>query len=263
MEEVEKFREAFDVYDNNGNGEIEKNELIPLLGDLDFRMNTKSDQKEMLRQMDAARAKARASGLGEKFVGSDGEPSLTFHSFVFLLRMVQKGADNADVDHDAMMLKTTNFTQAEINDFREIFGYWAEKVRALEQEARLRRSSLDADVTDQPRELRRRLTMAVGIDHHDHSSVRHQYLSFDGMLRVVRSLGIHMNHDERKALQDAVTDLPRADHRKFEFFEFLLLMRWMLDRNFAQINSVLVEREEGEYLDEGRRPSKSGRLSVC
>merc|ERR1711907_770950 len=132
-------------------------------------------------------------------------------------------------------MNATNFTQAEINDFREIFSFWAEKVRKLEMEAKLRRESEDFV----PPDLKRALTRTMGIDQTDKSNARNQYLSLDGMMRVVRSLGLQMNHDERKVLQDTISALPRAHPKKFEFFEFLLLMRWLLDNNFSGMNTAL------------------------
>lgn len=187
----------------------------------------------MLGKMDIARDKARAAGVVEDLVGTNGEPSLTFHSFLFLVRMIHRVADHAEVDRDAMMVQRTGFTQTEITEFHEIFSFWAKKVAKLEADAMLREDEDNdmMEMTSSPT-----LTDLMKKDHAEEGS---EYLSLDGMQRVVRSLGLHMNHDEKKVLIDKIGNLPRSNSRKFEFLEFLLLMRWMLDTNFSTINAVL------------------------
>merc|ERR1719506_343340 len=236
-EDIKKYRKAFNAYDIDGSGDIEKLELSKLLQDLGVPMGTKKDQQDMFVKLDIAREKARAAGVEEHLVGNNGDPALTFHPFLFLLRMVHRVSDESEVDRDTMMSHQTKFSQAEINQFREFFTFWAAKVAAFE-----RATTMDAEADDEQQPVLSALLSKDGAEEQS----RNMSLSIDGMQRVVRSLGLHMNQSEKKMLYDHIDNLPRVDQKKFEFFEFLLLMRWMLDVNFAEIHSVLRRQAEVE-----------------
>lgn len=233
-EEIKKYRTAFYAYDDDHSGDIKKMELSKLMRDLGIPLGTKQDQHDMFVKMDIARQKARAAGVEESLVGDDGSPSLKFAPFLFLLRMLQRVSDVSEVDRDAMMEHITKFTQAEITEFREIFAFWAEKVASLEKA-----HNMVSDKADDGNPALTKLLCKDGVD----ESIRNLSLSQDGMLRVVRSLGVKPNDDEKRTLLDKLNSLPRANAKKYEFFEFLQMMRWMLDINFADIGAVL--RGEG------------------
>merc|ERR1712232_175726 len=104
-----------------------------------------------------------------------------------------------------MGAQRTNFTQAEISEFRDIFNFWVEKSASLK-----RASQLPSEI--EPDEQPTLMTM-LSKDGAD-DLTRKQFLSMDGMQRIVRSLGLPMNHDEKKVLHDRIYSLPRVDPDK-------------------------------------------------
>jgi len=220
--EVQKYQKAFDVYDEDGSGDVEKMELTNLLRDVGIQMNTKEQQEAMLEQLDVARSNAIKCGVDKKQLGNMGDPSVTFTTLLFLLRMLHTTADIAEVDATNKMLEQTRFTPKEAEEFRGIFNFWSQTSAALE--GGLGSSEEAGDLCEE--------------------NAKKQYLTKDGINRVVRSLGLPgITTQDKRDLDERIAAGPFSTLRpgKFGFFEFLLFMRWMLDTNFGHINEAMAE----------------------
>jgi len=236
-QEVKKYLKAFRIYDENENDEIERHELTKLLDDLGIPMVRKEDQQAMLEKLDIARRKARGCGVPDVEVGQMGSPSVTFHVLLFLVRMLHTAADHAEVEKDKSVMAATKFTPKEAEDFREIFTYWVKTSAALD------------GAPQQPKEATDALALvasgSVTAGAKAAADVTKNLLSLtkDGMIRVVRSLGLNMSPEDKKDLDFKLDHGPFDKDRpgRFGFFEFLVFMRWMLDRNFARINETMAQ----------------------
>jgi len=228
-EEVESFKAAFDIYDEDHNGDIERHELTKLLTDLGVPMRTKQQQAEMLEKLDLAREQAREAGVEEFRLGNAGDPKVRFHVLLFLVRMLAKAADSQEVDRDQEIMEKTKFTPKEAEEFREIFSFWAAKSAALDA----------GNEAPQVQEIAARsISMLQTPKEAEEEAARNQLMTKDGMRRVVRSLGLQMTPSDSSMLKNRLEMGPedKDNPGKYGFFEFLIFMRWMLDTNFCHIN---------------------------
>jgi len=236
-EDVDKYAKAFAVYDEDGNGDIEKHELTNLLNDLGIPMRSQNEQQAMLQKLDVARIATKEAGVDDELIGVMGDPSVTFSVLLFLVRMLATAADHAEVDRDREIQEKTGFSPKEAEEFREIFTFWAVKAGALDagQEA--------------PQEETRASLMGSGPNGKDDGSQR--LLTQDGMRRVVRSLGLTMTPEDKSLLDDRLLAGPhdKDSAGKYGFFEFLLFMRWMMDTDFASMNETVALTAEGKEGD--------------
>lgn len=230
--ELDRYKKAFEVYDEDGNGDIERHELTNLLVDLGIPMRSKQEQQQMLKALDVARNDARVAGVEEELLGNMGDPAVTFNVMLFLVRALLTAADHAEVDRDRQIMDKTKFTPKEAEEFREIFSFWAEKAAALDDG---KAAPEEAPAGSPGKGL---MTPSGG----DSSEApRIHLLTEDGMKRVVRSLGLIMTPQERHELDEKLKEGPtdKENPGKYGFFEFLVFMRWMLDTNFAHINEAV------------------------
>lgn len=236
-QEVRKYKKAFHIYDENDNMEIERNELTKLLDDLGIPMVRKEDQQAMLEKLDIARRKARGCGVPDEHIGNMGDASVTFHVLLFLVRMLHTAADFAEVEKDKSVMLATKFTPKEAEDFREIFAYWVKKSAELDGGLNQPTNATDA------LSLVASGSATAGTKAAAEIKKSLPCLTKDGMMRVVRSLGLNMSQEDRKDLDFKLDHGPFDKERpgRFGFFEFLMFMRWMLDRNFARINETMAQ----------------------
>jgi Ca2+-binding EF-hand superfamily protein len=232
--EVEDYRKAFVVYDEDGSGDVEKEELTKLLSDLNIPLRSRAEQKAMLDKLDIARQRAKEHGVEEEDIGEWGVAAVTFHVLLFLVRMLQTAADHAEVDRDKMIMEKTHFTPKEAEEFREIFTFWSVKAAALDEGGEAP-DQIDSQATG----------VSGGGGNELATQARNQHLTPSGMSRVVRSLGLHMNQQEKREMEDRIEAGPTCQENpgKYGFFEFLLFMRWMMDTNFAHINEMTAPPE--------------------
>ena len=129
------------------------------------------------------------------------------------------------------------FTPKEAEDFREIFAYWVKKSAELDGGP-----NQPTDATD-ALSLVASGSATAGTKAAAEIKKSLPCLTKDGMMCVVRSLGLNMSQEDRKDLDFKLDHGPFDKERpgRFGFFEFLMFMRWMLDRNFARINETMAQ----------------------
>jgi len=224
--DIERYQTAFEVYDEDGSGDIEKKELTNLLQDLGIPMRSKAEQQNMLLKLDLAKVAAKEAGVDDELLGDMGDPSVTFDVLLFLVRMLAQAADHAAVELDRQIFEQTKFTPKEAEEFREIFNFWSAKA-----------TSLDAG-QEAPEEVQGNLMSTSD----DPEASGNSLLTQDGVKRVVRSLNLSMMPSDKHDLDQRLDMGPHDfdNPGKFGFLEFLLLWRWMLDTNFCNIQETLA-----------------------
>jgi len=108
QEELARMQQAFNNYDKDRSGTVERGELAQLIAEY-FPDATKSreGQQEILRF------------LAE--VDEDGSGSLEFNEFVILMRKCDDQRDRKDLELEAKVVKECGFTAEEVDGFRQIF----------------------------------------------------------------------------------------------------------------------------------------------
>jgi len=231
-EEVERYAKAFAVYDEDGNGDIERHELTKLLQDLDIPMRTVDDQKGMLAMLDSAREAAQRAGVEESLIGSMGSPAITFHTLLHLVRMMKRADDKKEVDRDNDLMQKLNFAPKEVIEFQDVFEFWAKQPAV---HAQTDKKGGQADMENvQPQQ---HTTKAGAIAKAESDGVT--FLTDEGVGRVVRSLGLALTKEQKLQLEDKVKEVGDEEARVF-FPAFLSMMRWMLDENFGGVNDAVA-----------------------
>jgi len=202
--EVNSLKEQFESFDKDKSGEIDCGELQNLLQALGWQPKDREERDKLVCRLEAARSAAKEAGVED--VGMPGSTSVTFWVFVQLLRVVQNQRTKAEEDKMARLMRELHFTPQEVEQFRQIFFSW------------IRREEVADEVSP---------GQAAPSDR----------MPLDTVRRLIRSLGMsNVRGENRSRLERKMRDLD-ADGSGLQFGEFLRLMRWLLDADFAGIAS--------------------------
>ncbi|CAJ1373729.1 unnamed protein product [Effrenium voratum] len=205
-EELQTYTEAFQKFDRDGSGCIEGRELLKLLEAFRWEPRSKEDRQILLQRLNDARKRAR-DAMAPK-VSANDSPEFGYWEFIQLARELHTLHDKAKEQAMNDLMEEVQFNQKEVNQFHEVFLHW---LHVDDDEETIERAKQqdesDAGLT---RELVR---------------------------RVVRQTGVSIS-PERKEVLDVRLDKLEEDH-KLKFHGFLRLMRWLIDTNFAEINSQM------------------------
>lgn len=215
--EMGRIKRLFNQYDPSRIGLITPAAVAKFLKDLKIRFDSvnedadKSTDKLSLEIL-AARKAAKSMGVTDAF---DPDGNVNLWVITQLLRKHYKKDDKRVLDREERAQEQSRFTQGEVDGFREAFQgcVMREKVFEVEAQASSNRHSI--------------LDIGQG------SSTA---LSIDGMRRMLTSMGLKLTAENRVALQKKSDELDTPG--RIAFADFLLLMRWMLDCNFAGIDDA-------------------------
>lgn len=209
---------VFDRYDTDRSGVLSGKEMAPLLEQLGLSTGTVQDRERVLNEIDKARAMATAAGVSD--IGERGSGTMNFWELVQLLRLLYSHADSRVLERENKAIEETQFKRAEVDEFREIFVHWVRKHREFMDEARA--------IHDQPRIAR-------------HESRNQEEdpdaLNGDAIRRLISSLGLRMNSEQKGQLEQKIADFNNKGNIVFP--DFLRLMRWFLDTDFAGLTQAL------------------------
>ncbi|CAK9062810.1 unnamed protein product [Durusdinium trenchii] len=197
---VECFRESFKEFDRNGNDALEPDELMKLLRYMNISEapKNKSEQQKLVKLVETARKNAFEAGIRE--VHQEHGNSVSFWTFVQLLRLLQTQKEKREMTRLDVVMETLQFSKFEVEQFRLIFSHWAR----YHPNTGLSDREIDTEVDT---------------------------LTEEQVCRIFRSAGVslvggHMG-ELRVGLEPLQTD------RRLTFENFLRLMRWVVDTNFA------------------------------
>lgn len=108
VKEVEKMRESFQKYDEDGSGDIDNQEIAKLMADL---------------FPDAASNPTRRGELSKILaeVDENGDGSLDFPDFLRLMRQFDDMQERSRIAKEELAMSKVQFTPAEVEDFRQLF----------------------------------------------------------------------------------------------------------------------------------------------
>mmetsp|Transcript_62123 Transcript_62123/g.172159 ORF Transcript_62123/g.172159 Transcript_62123/m.172159 type:complete len:840 (-) Transcript_62123:153-2672(-) len=213
--ELEHFKELFAQCDPDGSDYIDLVATGLLIGELGFTIKTPQDQERFLKSLEKARANARAVGVEN--AGNASNP-VSFWVLVQLLRVLSSDDDQHALHREAVAISETTFGQMEVDEFRKVFVGCVLQNRALEDE-----SSQGQDAI-----LWRNRGDASGDD------LVTKELSKESVKRLLRSLGMSLNLEQRQQLYCKIEELSSSG--RVDFADFLRLISWMLETNFADIH---------------------------
>mmetsp|Transcript_86552 Transcript_86552/g.224807 ORF Transcript_86552/g.224807 Transcript_86552/m.224807 type:complete len:1025 (+) Transcript_86552:3-3077(+) len=211
---IENFHNMFQRFDKDSSGDIDTAELIRILQHFNWEPKTAAEQAVLVNKLDVARARAREAGT--KGVGADGSSQIEFWTFVQLCRILETEQEHAEEERLRRLLVELNFSQLEVDQFRQIFCDRKKMQNNCEGDDKLLSEE------------------AAG-------------LSCEGVRRLMRSLVSTIPPEDKAKLEHQLQTLMSGDDKKndeetLDFHGFLRLMRWLLDTDFARINSRLANK---------------------
>jgi Ca2+-binding EF-hand superfamily protein len=264
METFDVLKRLFRTMDKSNRGIINTGQLMRLLSEL---MTTLEHRETMVKSLDAARSSALEAGVTESELVSADAPSRTqkcsLWDFVHLVRGLVRENEEKTSARETEVIEQTKFTPAEVAQFRNVFGqmvvdYQEEerKMAAKNRWANLQGSLKTAvkGAADAPKPTRARSKDGSGGPLptlkellKDLASAK---LPTKSISHILSSIGLTVSMRQREDLQDKLNELTE-DADELDFACFLLLMRWMLDTDYANISgtakkTVDMMKEKGE-----------------
>eukprot|EP00927_Polykrikos_kofoidii_P061912 TRINITY_DN56737_c0_g1_i1.p1 TRINITY_DN56737_c0_g1~~TRINITY_DN56737_c0_g1_i1.p1 ORF type:complete len:1105 (-),score=209.84 TRINITY_DN56737_c0_g1_i1:114-3428(-) len=257
--EIEYFREKFDEYDRDGNDQIDRQELGSLFTDLGMPLRTTLDQKKLLDKIEEARIHALTHSIEEHELVTAAKLSVSFWHFIHLIRCVRNEDDSKEVEREERAIGKTRFNGEEVAGFREVFNDWVLKSRFFNNDVSPKKALAanadgqpegsnkggdSGDVAESPAVAissaapRRRRSLVFPVQGAASGKLEDPWLSFEALRRVLRSFGVAMTPAELVSMEEKMLTMRVDDRGRIDFPDFLLMMRWFMDTNFANINSV-------------------------
>lgn len=207
--EVDLFRQIFESYVKYERGFIPACDIGPLLEEFGIELKTQPERDRAVSEIDRARRIAYEVGVED--AGRPGDP-INFWVTLQWIRIVSNSNDKVMLERETEAMAQTRFKASEVNSFRETFAKWY-----LEQEA-------SAGVVETPRE-----EMEV-------STTGYRSLTRATIRLLLTSLGLTVKTETRIKLAEQIDALSVSG--VLDFPDFLRLMRWMMDTNFAGISEM-------------------------
>lgn len=238
--------------------------LTRMLNQLDIQIKSHQDRDELMAAVPAARESAKAAGLSQQEVGVDGDLNIKFMTLLHLLRLSTKRSQRRIITREIKAMEEVGLSNEEVAEFREVFNNMLTNKRSRAE------GDENAQIEDLPTGKRQLLSAALlkksrtlvgkglALDHTLAElkaflcvNGRGPLIEVDDVILLLRSLGIKPVASQKSQLiekaaelatlvveGDVSTNIEAASSTKeLDFAAFLLLLRWLLDSNFADINS--------------------------
>jgi len=150
-------------------------------------------------------------------MAEEPEGIISFWVFLALFRQLEDDTDRGSLAIERKASEKARFNRDEVREFREIYSHWYKKFEEISNACAAGYDFVDCGVAPGERAL-----------------------TCQGISRILRSLGVKM---PRKADHDALLQICKDsdfDGNGFiDFPDFLVVMRRLLDENFAGIQEVI------------------------
>jgi Ca2+-binding EF-hand superfamily protein len=250
-------QQAFVEFDTLGEGKLEHGRLLMLLHSCGVPVQTEETQRWGVDMLDKARENARRADLCEDMVGKVGTGSITFWSMIHAWRMITRTNEEKTVARFEDARAMCNFSVAEAEEFRKIF---TEKTQPVDSEERVeapapeersnsRRRSMPDLYTATPKDMqettRQMLDTAKTSDAVKHRLTPQQVIgtnealmSFHDLKQILGLLHLKLGPKHVYLLEQEMYTLTGDNEGALDFPNFLRIMRWMLDTDFAHLNNA-------------------------
>mmetsp|Transcript_42848 Transcript_42848/g.100076 ORF Transcript_42848/g.100076 Transcript_42848/m.100076 type:complete len:1061 (-) Transcript_42848:117-3299(-) len=236
--EISQLEEMFKHYDKDESGDIDSFEVQELLNDFGLPCRTIAERQAALDQLEEAKQLAAEAGV--KSPKGKINSMITFWELVQLVRLVKTSRAKAKEEESRTLLEAISFSKQEIDDFRSVFLNWA-KYGGLNP-------AVDEGTLGQRVSLQETAAKKKETEDLDEEEPGLTHSMFQ---RLLRSLELQINQQAKQAMEEKLSRVQLTDKHELSFVGFLQMMRWMLDSNFAGINTnaqkVAAARQEDHF----------------
>jgi len=240
-------------------GTLTKGELLWILMDLGITIKTSAARNNIVSKVPEARTLALKAGVNEKDAVAHGDSTVTVWVLAHLLRLLSRGGEEETEDREILAREDTKFSHAEIVEFSEVFAKLVNE------------SNAECDSSGPSHDQRQNSTPASEVGQTCLSARPMQTLlvppttskvqseAEDAILRslsgtqldvpklpisalreLLISFGAKVSLEQNQLLRNKVLEFSEGQGQ-LDFSDFLRVMRWMLDTNFAEINAKAKE----------------------
>jgi Ca2+-binding EF-hand superfamily protein len=217
-EEFELLREKYIAFGADDNMRVSKGKFLWILMDLGVKIRTCEERNAIFEKVEEARHQALRAGVDSCMAEDIGDSSVTIWVLAHFLRLMAKGGEDEDEERETAAREETKFSHAEIAEFSDIF------TSSFAEEGK-HGSDRDANNSSQCTLLRK----LIG----ERDSDRRRCVS--SLRGLFKPLGVQISSDERRQLKAKVAEISCGGGASFDFPDFLRIMRWIIDTNFANI----------------------------
>jgi calmodulin len=205
--------------------------MLSLLAHAGLPVNTADGRREMFNSIEAAREAAADAGSPAELVGSSGSQSVGYPVFVQLVKLIVREDELKNMKRETDVLREAKIDSQEAAVFRRIFTSLADELKGKTKKP-----------PPSDRETLKDLLEEV---------TTNRTLNASSSTEIVKLLQLRVSAMELESLSQRIRVFgPPNQEGVLDFACFVQMMRWMTEKNFANINSVGIGRING-HRDDG------------
>mmetsp|Transcript_87296 Transcript_87296/g.154699 ORF Transcript_87296/g.154699 Transcript_87296/m.154699 type:complete len:1299 (-) Transcript_87296:285-4181(-) len=275
-------RRLFEVHRKSEAEGLGLGELLWFLKHVGVTVDTLEARKDIMQLLEMSRTAASQTGMSPEDIGQPGSLLTPFWAVVHLLRALREQFEGSSAKAERRIIDKVRFSTPEVADFRQIFMSWAQQHSATPRgqaekvSARVDEAIAVSDATGEPLPkpvaniFASKVAKLIGVS----GSRSVPFLTTFELRGLLRSLGLMLAQQQREELNTKVQEivahediqnleeveeeppseepLPKFDCSRLmksapqkvgmHFSDFLCLMRWMLDTNFADISGIAEQK---------------------
>lgn len=254
---------AWAEFDIQGKGCLDKKQVVLLMRRSGLVVHTEAGRRYVSELLDKARAVANEEELSEEEIGEEGSGMITFCVMVHAWRLVARENEGKRLAEMDEAKNKSRFSKAEVDEFRQIFTTYVKKsVEPMEVETlavatvEARRRSVPElssvhirGESSEPNSLT--LESVLGIDNN------RDMLTLEALKPLLSHLKLRLSPKLQWTLEAKVEEISNDEQCKLSFPDFLYLMRWMLDTDFAGLNEITAAVVKDSHSSSHAPPSSS------
>jgi Ca2+-binding EF-hand superfamily protein len=250
-------KDTFQLHDGNNQGSLDENHLQMLLHRCGIPLHTAELRREGLAILNNARQAAIEAEISLKDVGDFNSFSATFWVMVHTWRGIARQNECKRIDRLEEARIATSFSLTEVEEFREVFASYVKRSKTSQSTAESqpvlsgRRSSLpdlrhpdpqdsDADGmwSSEADEGNLEEDQPVSLDIILGLSRIGEHMAVEDLKKLLASLHLKFSSKCMWTLEMKVESLTGSRAGGLDMANFLYVMRWMMDTNFAHVNEL-------------------------
>eukprot|EP00931_Biecheleriopsis_adriatica_P061847 TRINITY_DN37206_c0_g1_i1.p1 TRINITY_DN37206_c0_g1~~TRINITY_DN37206_c0_g1_i1.p1 ORF type:complete len:1109 (+),score=258.33 TRINITY_DN37206_c0_g1_i1:58-3327(+) len=248
--EMRHYRHEFESYDEDGSGEIDRDELVDVVKGLGLELATKEDQRKLINFINQARKNAEDSGLPPEEVGQHGTVTCQFYVFLHLARLIQRQKDEQKLEEENAVGRALSFSNKAVSQLRALFSYWATRAQDSEEEEEELDSEADESVNLSFHNFCRFLRSVCTIEKKqdiDLAELNLRKLAADPYMEIEAEVEQPISIGGNRQAPVPVKSPPNYKREmerlpqvaEVDFSLFLRIMRWATINNFGNVQSKL------------------------
>jgi len=238
---------VFQKYDADGSGVLGQTQLLMLLHNCGMPMQKASQKRQAIEMLDSARTAALNAGISAEDVGEFGTSSATFCTMVHAWRIIARSNEPENVARVEKTRLACSLSLSEVEEFQKVYAQHVKQ--PLDPD-----SDSDSDAEEPEEALasssgckaNRRLNAARNACPEPDTILEgilgmnpiNEMLNFENFKKLLGNVSLEMGKAAADSLEKEMLALTGSTEGPLDFANFLSMMKWMLDTDFAHLNHL-------------------------